>query len=363
MNGRRIRVGVIGVHPEKGWATTAHIPALRQLPQFCLSAVSHHQLDTAKAAAELHGASRYFDSAQELIHHPDVDLVVVAVKVTRHKEIVLSALQAGKAVLCEWPLGMNLLDAVEMRDCARAMRVTTAVGLQTRATPVFAFLRDLVGEGYVGDVLSVSMIGSGIVWGATLPESFIYTLDRASGAAMHNVAFAHSIDGLLHALDTRFESVSGTLANRRTRIRIEETGVELPLTVPDQAVVVGRLANGAVMTSHFRGGLSRGTNFHVEVNGTQGDLVVSSPVGYVGIGGFVIKGAQQGQTIHELQVPPHYGADRFEEGPSQGVALAYERMAADMRSDTRLSATFDEAVELHNLIAAIERSEGTVIRL
>ncbi len=311
----------------------------------------------------MNGAPHYFDSAQELVHHPDVDLVVVAVKVTRHKEIVLSALQAGKAVLCEWPLAMNLPDAVAMRDCARAMRATTAVGLQTRATPVFAFLRDLVAEGYVGDVLSVSMIGSGIVWGATLPESFIYTLDRASGAAMHNVAFAHSIDGLLHALDTRFESVAGTLVNRRTRIRIEETGVDLPLTVPDQALVVGRLANGAVISSHFRGGLSRGTNFHVEVNGTKGDLVVSSPVGYVGIGGFVIKGAGQGQTIRELQVPPHYGADRFEEGPSQGVALAYERVASDMRSHTTQSATFDKAVELHELIAAIERSEGAAIRL
>jgi len=141
MSARRIRVGIIGVHPEKGWATTAHLPALRQLPQFCLSAISHHQRDTAKAAAELNGAPHYFDSAQELVHHPDVDLVVVAVKVTRHKEIVLSALQAGKAVLCEWPLAMNLPDAVAMRDCARAMRATTAAGLQTRATPVFAYLR------------------------------------------------------------------------------------------------------------------------------------------------------------------------------------------------------------------------------
>ncbi len=82
----------------------------------------------------------------------------------------------------------------------------------------------------------------------------------------------------------------------------------------------------------------------MEVNGTKGDLVVSSPVGYVGIGGFVIKGARQGETMHELQVPPHYGADRFEEGPSQGVALAYERMAADMHSGSKLSATFNEAL-------------------
>ena len=118
-----------------------------------------------------------------------------------------------------------------------------------------------------------------------------------------------------------------------------------------------------MITSHFRGGLSRGTNFYVEVNGTKGDLIVTSPIGYVGIGGFVVRGAQLGQTLHELEVPGRYGADRFEEGPSQGVALAYESLAADMRSHTKLSPTFDDAVDLHRLIEAIERSEGAVRHL
>lgn len=42
MRGRPIRVGIIGVHPDRGWASTAHIPALRQLPEFALTVVSHH---------------------------------------------------------------------------------------------------------------------------------------------------------------------------------------------------------------------------------------------------------------------------------------------------------------------------------
>jgi predicted dehydrogenase len=353
-----IRVGIIGVHPEKGWATAAHIPALRQLGQFRLSAISHHRLDIAREAAVKFGAKHAFDSAEALVTHPDVDLVVVAVKVTRHKELVLSALTAGKAVFCEWPLGMTLRDAVAMRDFALAKRVTTSIGLQTRATPAFAYLRDLVSEGFAGDVLSASVIGSGILWGATLPEAFTFSLDRANGAAMHNVPFGHSIDGLLHALGTRFERVAGTLAHRRSEIFIEETGVVMPLPVPDQLLVTGRLANGAAITSHFRGGLSLGTNFHVEVNGTKGDLIITSPVGYVGIGGFTVRGAQRGETLHELSVPACYGAGRFEEGPSQAVAVAYERLATDMRSGTRLSPTFGDAVNLHRLIDAIERSEG-----
>ena len=56
-----IRVGIIGVHPEKGWATVAHIPALRQLCQFRLSAISHYRLDVAEAAAVKYGAEHALD--------------------------------------------------------------------------------------------------------------------------------------------------------------------------------------------------------------------------------------------------------------------------------------------------------------
>jgi predicted dehydrogenase len=56
----------------------------------------------------------------------------------------------------------DLPDSVAMLDLARIKQVTTTMGLQTRATPAFAYLRDLVRGGFVGEVLSASMIGSGI---------------------------------------------------------------------------------------------------------------------------------------------------------------------------------------------------------
>ena len=52
MNDTPIRVGIIGVHPDQGWASTAHLPALKALPQYQVQAVSHHDAFIAKAAAE-----------------------------------------------------------------------------------------------------------------------------------------------------------------------------------------------------------------------------------------------------------------------------------------------------------------------
>ena len=353
-----IRVGIIGVHPDKGWATIAHIPALAQLPEFRLTAISHNRPEVAKAAAEKYGVPHALGSADELIGHPEVDLVVISVKVTHHRELVEKAVAAGKAVFSEWPLGMNLADATAMRDLARDKGVATSIGLQTRAVPAFAYIKDLIAEGYLGEVLSATMVGSGITFGESMSETFAYTLDPSRGVGMQNVVFAHSIDGLTDMLASRFETVTGNLATRRKTTRIEETGEILPMTVPDQLVVSGTLENGTVVAAHFRGGLSRGTNFRIEINGTKGDLILTSPVGYVGIGGFTLMGATGDETLHELEIPARYGADRFSEGPSQSVATAYLRLAADIKDGTHTSPDFDDAVALHRLIDAIETSGG-----
>ena len=358
-----IRVGIIGVHPEQGWATAAHIPALKRLPEFRIEAISNSRLETAQAAAKKFGIARAFGSTEELLASPDIDLAIVTVRVPLHRAIVSQAIAAGKPVFSEWPLGRNLLETTALRDYAANKDVPSYVGLQTRAAPAFAYSRDLVKDGYVGDVLSATVIGAGILWGEGMSESYSYTLDPDNGAGMLNVPFAHSIDGLLHALDTRFETVSGLLANARTKVRIFETGADRPLTVPDQIVVAGTLENGATVSAHFRGGLSRATNFHVEINGTRGDLVITSPIGYVGTGGTRLMGARHDDALHELAIPEVYGANRDAHAPVQNIAIAYERIASDFRRGTRLAPTFDDAVALHRLVDSIERSKGTMRRL
>ena len=70
-----------------------------------------------------------------MIAHPDIDLVTVVVRVPGHRSLVMSALEAGKAVFCEWPLGASLAEADDMANLARVRSVSTAVGLQARSDP------------------------------------------------------------------------------------------------------------------------------------------------------------------------------------------------------------------------------------
>src|SRR6476646_3068887 len=99
----KIRVGIVGAtltQGGSGWGANAHVPALKVLPDYELTAVCTAHEDTAQAAAAAFGAQRAYHNMADLVAQPDIDLVVVSVKVPGHYDLVMTALNAGKAVFC-----------------------------------------------------------------------------------------------------------------------------------------------------------------------------------------------------------------------------------------------------------------------
>lgn len=126
----KLRVGIVGASAGRGFASIAHIPALQALPQFETVAVCTTRQETAEAAAQHYGAKLAFDDPAQMAAHPEIDLVTVSVKVPDHFAPVMTAIDAGKHVYCEWPLGRNTDEAVCMLNAAERRRVRHAVGLQ-----------------------------------------------------------------------------------------------------------------------------------------------------------------------------------------------------------------------------------------
>src|SRR5882762_6089938 len=143
-------VGIVGVSPVRGWAATAHIPALRALPNYEIRALGAHSAESARAAGEAFGVGAVFSDHEQLVTRPDIDVVAVTVKVPHHRELVSAALAGGKAVYCEWPLGRDLDDARAMAALAADQGVRTVVGLQGRQAPAIQFVHELIRDGYVG---------------------------------------------------------------------------------------------------------------------------------------------------------------------------------------------------------------------
>ena len=100
-----------------------------------------------------------------MLQHPDVDLVSICVRVPFHHQLGMAALYAGKHLYCESPLAATTEQAQRMPDLAVLKGSHRVAGLQARGAHAFNRVRDLVANGYVGKVLSCTMIVSTPTWG------------------------------------------------------------------------------------------------------------------------------------------------------------------------------------------------------
>ncbi|WP_107489655.1 Gfo/Idh/MocA family protein [Streptomyces yunnanensis] len=105
-----------------------------------------------------------------------------------HLELIRPALEAGKTVFSEWPLGADLAQAEELADLAHRRGVLTTVGLQARSAPPLRYLRDLVADNYA------------------------YVLDATSSGTLLSIPFGHSVDALTMVLG-EFREVSAHIEN------------------------------------------------------------------------------------------------------------------------------------------------------
>ncbi|EPH39360.1 Gfo/Idh/MocA family oxidoreductase [Streptomyces aurantiacus] len=363
-----VRTGIVGLSARSGWAPHSHLPALTRLPGYDLRALAASTPESARAAGEKYGIPHAYGSAAELAADPDVDLVVVSVRVPLHREVILAALGAGKHVLSEWPLGNGLAEAEELAAAAARAGVRTFAGLQARSAPAVRHVRDLVADGFVGEVLSTSLIASGRRWGPTFEPGGGYLLDKDNGGTMLTIPFGHTVDALAMVLG-EFTEVSATTATRRPLVREEGSGRAASMTVEDQIAVSGRLASGAVASAHFRGGLSRGTDFHWEINGTDGDLVVTGDHGHLQQARLRVRGARGGTdaALAELPVPERYfdvpELDGLRGEAAYNVGVQYAHVLRDLHEGTGTVPDFAHAARRQRLLDAIERAAATGTRV
>jgi predicted dehydrogenase len=351
-----VGVGIVGLSAKGGWAATAHVPALRAMPErFSILGLAASTHESAVAAAKAHGVPFATEDPAALANRPEVGLLVVTVKVPHHRELVAHALDAGKAVYCEWPLGQDLQEAQGMAAAADARGVPAFAGLQGRSAPAVRYLRDLINDGFVGGVLSTSVIGSGgFPWGGTATTRTAYVLDGTTGATMLTIPFGHMIDAFTWTLGG-FDRLKATLATRHRTVHLLDADRAVTATAPDQVVVSGVLASGAVASLQYRGGDSPATNFLWEINGTEGTLLAEANSGHLQYGHIRLSGCRGNQPLALLSPPARYRqATTDPSGYADAVAHAYHGVHDELTTGSSSVPTFSDAVETHRLLDRIE---------
>jgi predicted dehydrogenase len=212
-----------------------------------------------------------------------------------------------------------------------------------------------VRDGYVGDILSVTVVASSSEWGNPVPSRGIYTLDRESGATMLTIAFGHAFDLVAMVVGEPREFVA-TTATRRATVPVAGTGRVVSMTAEDQIAVSGILDSGAVFSVHHRGGALSDAGFSMSIDGTEGRLEVSGTE-FPHLGMVNVRGARGRTPLTPLALPREYDAfPRLAGTHVHSLAHAYAAVHDDLTRGTSRAPDFAHALTRHRLLDAITRA-------
>jgi predicted dehydrogenase len=348
-----VRVGIVGADAKgQGWAPLAHFPALRSLPEFSITALCTTREETARAAAERYGVPRAFWDYREMMASPDIDIVSVVVRAPNHHDVVMAALEAGKPVYCEWPLGASTAQAEAMAALARQRGIPTVVGLQARCDPTLRYVRDLLAQGHVGEVLAVNMAMISST-PAERAKSKVWEAKRSGGVSALTIRGMHSLDALCMCVG-EFVELSGRVSTRVRQWKVVETGESVDVEVPDQVMVHGVVTGGAVVSAHIATVPTAAPGFRMEIFGREGVLHVATR-GAVQRDANLLTGATGRGALQPMEVPAAYAECPAETppGPPRNVAALYRRLNVAIANGSRAEPDFDHALARHRMIDAI----------
>ena len=349
MTKKTIRVGIVGANAKSGWARVSHIPVINGLPNLKLAGVATRNEQSAREAAEAFGADRWFSDPLAMIRDDLIDLVTIAVKVPAHRELVLAALHAGKAVYCEAPLGRTLTETEEMAHAAGSLH--TAIGLQGRLNPAVRCAAELISSGSIGRPLNARIVSTTIGFGPEMASSYDYFNKATFGANLLTVSAGHTLDlveavlGAIVEVDARTEILWPT-------VKLTDIGEESSRDTADHIDFLGKTRSGAVVTADINAGVApQDVCSSFEIRGSEGWLRLTSDHPY----GFQAGDLKLTSNV-SFEAPEEAEVSGGLMGAAINVGEVYAHLARDVQAGTYSTPGFEHAVHNARLIEAVRRA-------
>ena len=355
----KIRLGFVGANVRSIWSSQSHFPALLASPDVELTAVCTTRPESAEEARQAFGAKLAFHDFRAMVASPEIDAVAVVVRVPSHYEPTKAAIEAGKHVFTEWPLGRTTSEADELATLARAKGVQTAVGLQSRVSPALLYIKEQIEAGYVGEVLSchVTTIRDGPL---ERPSSRTWQRDASLGANTLTIANGHVIDALRFVVG-KFTRVACMVTTQVQQWYETDTQQLVEVTSPDNVRVSGQLESGASASVHVAAVPWAGSGFRMEIYGREGTLVTTGSVSSQRGEMLRVQGARGNHELSDLAIPERfvYVPADFPRGDPFNIGQMYALFAEAIRTGQSRLPTFDIAVDLHRFIDTLKQASDS----
>ena len=223
---RTVRYGIIGFGR---FAEKAIAPAIRRARNSAVVALQKRSAEEARKKADECSIPLAFGSVDELVRHPDIDAVFIVSANSAHCPETLAAAKAGKHVMVEKPMALNVREAELMIAACAEGGVKLMVGHMVRLSPVVRRVRELIVAGRIG---SVKAARAEFIYDARVSHR-TWLIDRAvaGGGPVYDVG-VHCIDTLRYVLAAEPSAVTGTLWPAPTATSTEESAF-LAMQFPD----------------------------------------------------------------------------------------------------------------------------------
>ncbi len=261
-----VRVGYVGT----GWTKRIQVPTFR-LGGLVAQAICSGNPENAHAAAKELGIPQVYDTWQEMVAAPDMDVVSITAPPNLHLEISIAALRAGKHVICEKPTALSVAEAEEMVAAAQAAPDQLAIiDHELRFTPQRQQMRQLLREGYVGRILWVEF-REARDWRLNPDLAWNWWSSVEMGGGILNALGSHAVDTLRWMIG-RIDGVSAQLRTAHFHRPDPATGGLRPVTADDHAHLQLRFGNGVQGAATISGVTPGGAGQTIEIYGTDGAL-------------------------------------------------------------------------------------------
>ncbi|MEO1011389.1 MAG: Gfo/Idh/MocA family oxidoreductase [Bacteroidota bacterium] len=271
-----INIGIVGTQ----FMGKAHTNAYLRLPHF-FDLVAHPVLHTASSIdqeqlaifSQKYGWKHRETNWENLVQNDEIDLVDICTPNSLHAPIALAAINAGKNVLCEKPMALNVQEAQKMYETAETMGIVHMMIFNYRFVPALALAKQLIKKGKLGKIYHFDAVyHQDWLVDPKFPMAWRHDI-KTTGSGAHGDMNAHIVDLARHLIGD-FEAVTGlqeVFIKERPYANKEGMGT---VTADDATLFMARFQNGAVGSfnaTRFANG--RKNHMRLEIFGSKGSLV------------------------------------------------------------------------------------------
>lgn len=330
----KIRIGFVGAGAN---TTSRHIPGFQAIEGVELVSVSNRTYESGQRVADQFSIPTVYDNWVDLVDADDTDAICIGTWPYMHCPITLAALDNGKHVLTEARMSMNATEASAMLEASLLdPDLITQIVPAPHTLSVDKTIKELIAEGYLGDILSVDLL---VQDGFIDFESELHWRNNRDLSGFNMMQMGIWYEAMMRWVGP----ASGVTAVTSTNVksRNNENGDRQIITIPDHAEIICEMASGPIV--HMR--ISQVTGLapadSVWFFGTEGTLKLDAS-------NMTLYGGQRGdQNLSEIQIAPE----------KQGDWRVEEEFISAIRGQEKITHTsFEDGLRYMEFTEAVARS-------